>query len=116
MEALFKTTANWIALAVELSAALMIAYGAVEAVVGLLTPRPRREGEEPFHKRRQVFLRFGVWLLLSLEFELAADIVRSAISPTWSDIGQLGAIATIRTVLNYFLERDIREFSESESA
>ena len=115
MEVLFKSVANWIALAVELAAAFMIAYGAIEAIIGLLTPRRQVEGLQPFHKRRQVFLRFGVWLLLSLEFELAADIVRSAISPTWSDIGQLGAIAAIRTVLNYFLERDIREFSESES-
>lgn len=115
MEELFKSMANWIALAVELAAALMIAYGAVDAVIGLLTPRRPVEGAQAFHKRRQVFLRFGVWLLLGLEFELAADIVRTAISPTWSDIGQLGAIAAIRTVLNYFLERDIREFSESES-
>jgi uncharacterized membrane protein len=115
MEELFKTTANWIALAVELAAALMIAYGAIEAIVGVLKPRRRVEEAQPFHKRRQVFLHFGVWLLLGLEFELAADIVRTAISPTWSAIGQLGAIAAIRTVLNYFLERDIREFSESES-
>jgi uncharacterized membrane protein len=115
MEELFKTTANWIALTVELAAALMIAYGAIEAIIGLLTPRRQLDGAKPFHKRRKVFLHFGVWLLLGLEFELAADIVRSAISPTWSDIGQLGAIAAIRTVLNYFLERDIQEFSESQS-
>ena len=114
MEELFKTIANRIALGVELAAALMIAYGAIEALVGLLKPRRPTGPTKPFHKRRQVFLRFGVWLLLALEFELAADIVRSAISPTWSDIGQLGAIAAIRTVLNYFLERDIREFAESE--
>ena len=38
---------------------------------------------------------------------LAADIVRSAIAPTWNDIGQLAAIAAIRTFLNYFLERDL---------
>jgi uncharacterized membrane protein len=113
MEEIFKTIANRIALGVELAAALMIAYGAIEAIVGLLTPRRPIGPAKPFHKRRQVFLRFGVWLLLALEFELAADIVRSAISPTWSDIGQLGAIAAIRTVLNYFLERDIREFAES---
>src|SRR5215467_4066972 len=116
MEELFKETATRIALAVELAAALMIGYGALEAVVTLLIPRGRKEGDRLFHKRREIFLRFGVWLLLGLEFELAADIVRSAISPSWSDIGQLGAIAAIRTFLNYFLERDIREFSESESA
>jgi uncharacterized membrane protein len=62
-------------------------------------------------------LAFGCFLdwslsWLGLEFELAADIVRSAISPTWTEIGQLGAIAAIRTVLNYFLEKDIEEFGE----
>jgi uncharacterized membrane protein len=44
-----------------------------------------------------VWLGFGGWLLLGLEFELAADIVRTAIAPTWTEIGQLGAIAVIRT-------------------
>jgi hypothetical protein len=58
--------------------------------------------------RKALFRRFGVWLLLGLEFALAADIVRSAISP-WDDIGQLAAIAAIRTFLNHFLERDLGE-------
>jgi uncharacterized membrane protein len=53
-----------------------------------------------------------MWLLLGLEFELAADIIRSVISPTWLDIGQLGAIAVIRTFLNYFLEKDLEESAE----
>jgi uncharacterized membrane protein len=113
MEELFKDIASRIALAVELIAALLIAYGAVEALVSLVIPRRTFESRKLFHKRRQIFLRFGVWLLLGLEFELAADIVRSAISPTWSDIGQLGAIAAIRTVLNFFLEKDIREFDDT---
>jgi sulfatase modifying factor 1 len=43
----------------------------------------------------------------ALEFELAADIVRSVIAPTWQEIGELGAIAVIRTFLNYFLEKDL---------
>ena len=48
-----------------------------------------------------------MWLLLGLEFSLAADIITSVISPTWQDIGELGAIAVIRTFLNYFLEHDL---------
>jgi uncharacterized membrane protein len=55
-----------------------------------------------------------VWLLLALEFELAADIVRSVISPSWQDIGALGAIAVIRTFLNYFLEQDLDHTVETE--
>ena len=113
MEEYFKEMATRVALGVELIAAAVIAYGAIEALVGLLIPRRQFVKRKMLHKRRHVFLRFGVWLLLGLQFELAADIVRSAISPTWTDIGQLGAIAAIRTVLNYFLERDIKEFEES---
>jgi uncharacterized membrane protein len=90
MEELFKDIASRIALAVELIASLLIAYGAVEALVSLVIPRRSFESRKLFHKRRQIFLRFGVWLLLGLEFELAADIVRSAISPTWSDMGSWG--------------------------
>jgi uncharacterized membrane protein len=57
-----------------------------------------------------VWVRFGVWLLLSLEFQLGADIIRTAISPTWTQIGQLGAIAVIRTFLNHFLEKDLEKY------
>ncbi len=49
-------------------------------------------------------------MLLGLEFELAADVVRSVISPSWTEIGQLGAIAVIRTFLNYFLEKDLEKY------
>jgi uncharacterized membrane protein len=66
--------------------------------------------------RKETWGRFGVWLLLGLEFELAADIVRTAIAPSWNDIGQLAAIAGIRTFLNYFLEKDIERYGESASA
>lgn len=59
--------------------------------------------------RRKIWLHFAAWLLLGLEFEIAADIIRSVLAPTWQDIGQLGAIAAIRTVLSYFLGRDISE-------
>ena len=62
--------------------------------------------------RRQVWRRFARWIVLALEFALAADIARTAIAPTWDDIGQLAAIAVIRTALNYFLERDLEEFSK----
>jgi uncharacterized membrane protein len=55
-----------------------------------------------------------MWLLLGLEFELAADIIASVVSPTWQDIGELGAIAVIRTFLNFFLERDLESAEEAE--
>ena len=90
----------------------MIAYGTIEALVRLA---PTLAGRGPVGRRRDVWRRFGMWLLLSLEFELAADIVRSAIAPSWTDIGQLAAIAAIRTFLNFFLESDIEKLDMREN-
>jgi uncharacterized membrane protein len=111
MEEMFKEFASHLALGVEVVAVLVIAYGAVEAVLALIF-RQRRDPVHPFAPKKQIWLKFGVWLLLGLEFELAADIVRTAIAPTWHDIGQLASIALIRTFLNYFLEKDIEKYAE----
>ncbi len=46
-------------------------------------------------------------LALGLEFLLAADIMRTAVAPTWTEIGQLAAIAALRTALNFFIQREI---------
>ncbi len=62
--------------------------------------------------KKEVWLHFAAWLVLGLEFELAADVLRTAITPSWNDIGQLAAIAVIRTFLNYFLGKDIEKFGE----
>ncbi len=66
--------------------------------------------------RKELWRRFGMWLLRGLEFELAADIIGSVISPSWQDIGELGAIAVIRTFLNYFLEKDLEHAEETGAA
>lgn len=100
----FQQIAAGIALGVEAAAALLIAVGAIEALV--LAVRAIFDRRTP-GLRKTARLQLGTWLLLALEFSLAADIVKSAISPTWTAIGQLGAIAVIRTFLNYFLERDV---------
>ena len=63
---------------------------------------------------RQIWLRFATWILLALEFARAADILRTAVAPTWDDISKLAVIATIRTMLNYFLAKDIMAFDKSQ--
>jgi uncharacterized membrane protein len=106
VETLIRLLCGYIALSIETVVALVIAYGTIEALVRLA---PTLIGCGPAGRRRDVWRRFGVWLLLGLEFALAADIIRTAIAPTWTEIGQLAAIAAIRTFLNYFLELDIEK-------
>ena len=61
---------------------------------------------------RTVWLGYARWLVAALTFQLAADIIESSVAATWEAVGQLAAIALIRTFLNYFLERDVREAQE----
>lgn len=57
---------------------------------------------------QKVRIQFGSSLALALELLLGADILATAIAPTWDDIGKLAAIAVLRTGLNFFLERELR--------
>jgi uncharacterized membrane protein len=112
VQELLKQAGNFIALGLEAGAMLLIAVGAMVALIGSL--RPPYGLRRSILDKKEVWLRFGIWLLLGLEFELAADIIRSAIAPTWAEIGQLAAIAVIRTFLNYFLEQDLDRYIERE--
>ena len=106
---------SWLKLLVELTGAVIIGIGIVLAftqfVRVFIASRP-----ENYNKIRLLLARY---LALALEFQLGADILSTAISPSWDQIGKLGAIAVIRTALNYFLSvemREERQLSESENA
>jgi uncharacterized membrane protein len=97
---------------VEAFAAIIIALAAFQATyrsIFLFFARPSK----PEQQKIEVRLQLGRWLSLALEFELAADILRTAIAPSWDEIGKLAAIVVLRTLLNYFLEREIRTAGQS---
>lgn len=107
MENHFAHYAGYLAEGIEAGAALIITLAALQAAflaLRLFFARP----PAPEEQKVTVRLQFGRWLSLALEFELAADILGTAIAPSWDDIGKLAAIATLRTLLNFFLEREIR--------
>lgn len=105
----FQVFASFVALGVELAAIIAVAIGATEALINSIRYMLiDRKGMT----RRAIWVRFATWILLSLEFALGADIIRTAVAPTWDDIGKLAAIAAIRTALNYFLGKDVEEAVE----
>jgi uncharacterized membrane protein len=54
-------------------------------------------------------LRLGRSMVMGLEFQVAADILKTALAPTWDDILRLGALIALRTVLNYLLEAELEK-------
>lgn len=103
------TAARAVEFMCEAATMLVIAIGALETMArGVINAGRLRQPEV----KKALWVGFAGWILLSLEFALAADIVATAIAPTWDDVGRLAAIAAIRTLLNFFLERDLREVRE----
>ncbi len=96
---------EWLRLTVETVGALVIAAGIVVAVLDLLRTLAGRPGAD----FAAVRLSFARYLALALEFQLAADILSTAVAPSWDRIAKLGAIAVIRTGLNYFLTLEMRQ-------
>jgi len=113
MVEIVKTISATVATGSEFIAVLVIVIGALQALASMMTALLRSQA---LVAPLVVFRGFAAWLVLALEFLLAADILRTAISPTWTDIGQLAAIAAIRTFLNYSLGHDLRHTPELKNS
>lgn len=111
IESLVSTALIRLAVAVDVITACLIAFAVVEAAV-----RTMRLSLAAFSGtgggQEAIRLRLGKWLALALEFALASDLVRTAVAPTWDEIGKLAAIVVLRTALNYFLEREFERSAE----
>jgi uncharacterized membrane protein len=90
---------------IEAIGALIIAVGVLRALGRWIAQHISRRGERD--TTETIRLGLGRTLGLALEFLLAADILSTAVAPTWDAIGKLAAVATIRTLLNYFLGREL---------
>lgn len=97
---------QWLRLGVETLGALVIAIGFLIGVWMFL--RVALKGETSGYNGVRLIL--ARYLALALEFQLAGDILSTAIAPSWGAIGKLAAIAVIRTGLNYFLSREMEAF------
>jgi uncharacterized membrane protein len=114
MEAYFVEFASFAALLTEGIVVLVLVLAALQALVRSVVRGAR--GLRSGGARAEIWLDFSAWIVLALTFALAADIIRSAIAPSWDAIGKLGAIAAIRTVLNLFLMRDLEMIVEKKAA
>jgi uncharacterized membrane protein len=98
---------------IDAMALIIVVVGTVEAFFTGLGAAFRTSAS---HSRfREILVRYGRWLVAGLTFQLAADIIGTSIAPSWEELGQLGAIAAIRTFLNFFLERDLAELRDQDA-
>jgi uncharacterized membrane protein len=106
-EAWLKLLVGYVAAGAEIIAAFVVGAAAVQGFYSYTRDLLRRTGSAST-ATENTRLKLGRALALGLEFTIASDILRTAVAPTPGDIMNLGAIVLLRTLLNYFLEREIR--------
>ncbi|OYW73797.1 MAG: hypothetical protein B7Z37_20155 [Verrucomicrobia bacterium 12-59-8] len=104
IEASIIVIVRWLKLGVEVFGAGLVTLGVCMAIVHLIRTLAASKSAE-FTTTRLILARH---LALALEFELGADILGTAISPDWDQIGKLGVVAVIRTGLNFFLSMEMK--------
>ena len=99
---------NIISQVVAYIGAAIILWGALLGAIGFVRAEfARLRGHADAAPSETVRVRFGSYLLLGLEFLIAADIILTVVKPTLTDVAILGGIVVIRTVISFFLNRDI---------
>jgi uncharacterized membrane protein len=102
-EHIIISAVQWMKLGVETIGAVIIGIGVILSVYKFSVAIAHRQADD----YNQVRLTLARYLALALEFQLGADILSTAVAPSWNQLGKLGAIAVIRTGLNYFLMREM---------
>ena len=105
-EAAVSAAVGWLRLGVEVVGAGVVALGFAIGLWTFVRAAFARRHAEAYPGVRLLLARY---LAVALEFQLAADILSTAIAPTWDAIGRLAAVAVVRTGLNYFLGREMRD-------
>ena len=100
---------DWLKSGTELISVVLVAAGVVVTSYKIL----RMIRSPDLRKYNQARLTFSRYLVMALEFMLAGDIIATAVKPSWNDLGMLAAIAVIRTFLNFFLQREMKEEEEA---
>jgi len=112
MEEYLVTAVGYLRLVVEAIGAAVIGFGVLATTYRyVLTLVGIRD-----YTNNEIRLYLGRYLVLGLEFQLGADILSTAVAPTLDDVILLGAIATIRTALNFFLSQELARERREETA
>lgn len=112
LEEWLKLIIGYLAAIAEMSAAAVIGFAVIRGIFSYVQHFFARS-KHLINAPEMIRLQLGRVLALGLEFSVASDILRTAVAPNRQDILNLGAIVLLRTLLNYFLEREIQQAEQS---
>lgn len=93
---------------------IVIVWGSFISAIDLCSVELKRfSGDNSFAKRALIRHHLAFYLLMGLEFMIGADIVRTLIRPSLQELAVLGSMVAIRTVISFFLNKEMAKGSEN---
>ncbi len=104
----FHSVINSISFSLNIIGALITIWGIIVSLFEFLKKEILNRAEA-VKLNEAIRIRLGSYLVLALEFFIAGDIVKTIVTPSWESLGILGVIVVIRTILSYFLTKDLKK-------
>ena len=111
MENILRTAVAFLVPLIEACGALVIVIEVLRTLVLYLVAFLKNSPRQPISLR----IRLGQSMVMGLEFQVAADILKTALSPEWNDILLLAALIGLRTLLNYLMEYEIEKLESGRT-
>lgn len=105
----FRIIIDTVSFVLNIVGALIVIWGTLIATVAFCRKEMFKR-TEAVRLNDSIRVKLGSYLVLALEFFIAGDIIKTIITPTWESVGILGVIVVIRTILSYFLTKDLKDF------
>ncbi len=107
---------EWLAVAVDLVGVAIMLLGFVMALVAFVPTLTRPQGVETIQAIQMIRCNLGTYLVFALELMIVSDLIHSVASRELADLYFLGALVAIRTLIAYFLNKEIQELAHERSA
>jgi uncharacterized membrane protein len=111
MEEVLQTTLNYLVMFVEVCGAAVVVSGVIRALV---TYGYAYFSASLYRRAASLRLQLGQSLVVGLEFQVAADILKTTLDPSWNDILLLVVLVALRTGLNYILEWELHNIMKED--
>ncbi len=103
---------EWAAVAIDLAAIALILIGAVRFILGVAAAEIARRGTERVEKTNRQRIELGRYILASLELFIVSDIIHAALSLAFTDLLFLGLLVIIRSMISFFLDRELEQLKK----
>lgn len=116
IQATFLKGLNGVVTIINLVGVTVVLWGFVVAALAFIRLKLHHHTTLYFLKEaNKIRAILGTYILFGLEFMIAADIIHTFIRPTQEDLIVLATIVAIRTVISYFLSREVEQAQQDQA-